>query len=166
MQSPLHVSVCVQIWLVGQALNAPTMQGILGNPVGVARQRPPQGEEVGQAIVGVQLEPVGHALPPTVQGTSGVEVATEIHAPPQKAPGVGGQLPVGVQVEPAEQPVDAPTVHGTTGGGVAIDKQSPWQVIVCVHIDPVGQGDPPTMHWIEGAWVDTGGQWPWPWPWS
>lgn len=146
MQSPLHVSVCVQTWPVGQALNAPTMQGILGNPVGVARQRPPQGDEVGQAIVGVQLDPEGHALPPTVHGTSGVEVATEIHSPPQEASCPGPQLPVGVHVEPAEQPVGAPTVHGTTGGGVVIDKQSPWQVIVCVHCDPVGQADPPMMH--------------------
>jgi hypothetical protein len=144
-QSPRHVSVCVQIWPVGHASNAPKMQGILGKFVGVAMQRPPHAAGVEQAIVGVQVEPVGQA-PPIVHGASGVEVGTEIHAPPQDPPPAGGQLIVGVHVEPIEQPVEAPTVHGTTGGGVKTDRQSPWQVIVCVHCEPVGQGDPPTMH--------------------
>lgn len=128
-------------------------------------QRPPHAAGVEQAIVGVQVEPVGQA-PPIVHGASGVEVGTEIHAPPQEPPPAGGQLIVGVQVEPIEQPVEAPTVHGTRGGGVAIDRQSPWQVIVCVHCEPVGQGDPPTMHWTDAVGVGvlvTGGQWPWSW---
>lgn len=139
------------------------MQGILGKFVGIALQRPLQPDGLVQAIVGVQVEPVGQA-PPIVHGASEVGVGTEIQAPPQgPPPPAEGQAIVGVQVEPVGQPVDAPIVHGIRGGGVKTDIQSPWQVIVCVHCEPVGQGDPPTMHGTVkvgvgvGVWV-IGGQ--------
>lgn len=71
----------------------------------------------------------------TVHGIRGGGVA--IQAPPQVDK---GQAVVGVQVEPVGQPVVTPTVQGMLGGGVKMDKQSPPQVIVCVQVDPVGQG--------------------------
>jgi len=141
--SPPHVSVCVQIWPVGHALYAPTMQEILGRFVGIALQRPLQTDGLVHAIVGVQVEPVGQA-PPIVHGLSGGGVVTEIQAPPQDSD--DGQAMVGVQAAPAGQPPGTPMVHGITGGGVKTDIQRPWQVIVCVQIEPVGQGTPPTTH--------------------
>jgi hypothetical protein len=124
------------------------MQDTLGRDVGVATQTPLQGSdegvELGPAIVGVHVEPVGQALAAAAivhaisGGGGGVGVATQ--TPPQDPllP-AGGQVMVGVQVEPVGQ--TPPTVQGIWDGvGVTTEIQSPLQTNVCVQVEPGGQG--------------------------
>jgi len=74
-------------------------------------QRPPQ------TIVCVQIEPLGQSSAPTTQGFRDVGVA--MHRPPHDV-GVGGQIIVGVQVEPVGQLPLLPTVQAASVVGVAI----------------------------------------------
>jgi hypothetical protein len=43
---------------------------------------------------------------------------------------------------------EPPRMHAWVGSPPlgAVVRQSPPHVMVCVHVDPVGQGSPPTMH--------------------
>jgi hypothetical protein len=114
MQSPLHVSVCVQNEPLGQE-SPPTTQVIEGSdvlsPGGglVAMQAPPQAPVAGQVMVGVHVAPVGQGLlSPTVQGTCGGGVTRVKQRPPQ--------VWVWVQVEPVGQG-SPERMHVERGGG-------------------------------------------------
>lgn len=88
IQRPPQTCVWVQNDPLGQSF-APRKHGCVGNTGGIVlgrmtvlMQRPPQGPEVGQAVVGVQMAPEEHpGVPPIVQGGSGVCDARQ--RPPQ-----------------------------------------------------------------------------------
>lgn len=132
------------------------IHAISGGGVGIPRHNPPHAPVLGQTSVGVHVDEAGHG-PPMVHGVRVGTGGISMQRPPVPV------VPVGVQVEDGGQLLVMVAGgwrrQGESGGsGVGEPMHKPPQIEVCVQIEPVGQGPPPTTQ----DWVGRleGGGWP------